>query len=176
MTTLSLTKTETAVLAAGAEHPEGLVVLPERMTPAGRQRLLGRFLRDRLATERDGEHHVTPAGYKAIDLSPPRRARSANSAVATETGGTRPGRKLEMVRAMLARPDGATLAELVAATGWLPHTTRAALSRIRSAGQPLAKPRRADGTAAYRIEPAAPEAAPARRGWRRTAEVTQAAA
>jgi hypothetical protein len=50
------------------------------------------------------------------------------------------------------------MAELIGATGWLPHTTRAALSRIRSAGQPLAKSLRPDGPTAYRIEPATSEA------------------
>jgi len=38
------------------------------------------------------------------------------------------------VIALLERPGGATLAELVAATGWLPHTTRAALTGLRKRG------------------------------------------
>ena len=53
---------------------------------------------------------------------------------------------------MLGREDGASLDELMEATGWLAHTTRAALSRLRSSGQTLAKSKRADGRTAYRIE------------------------
>ena len=179
MTNITLTRIEASVLSAAAEHPDRLLVLPEAMKPTPRGRLLGRFERDGLAEERDGQHRITTAAFKALGLTPPRKARTAPSDAATGEPGIEPAcTKREQVRAMLARPDGATLAELVAATGWLPHTTRAALSRIRSAGQPLAKPRRADGSLAYRIEPAveAAEVASARRGRRRAAEVAQAAA
>ena len=34
----------------------------------------------------------------------------------------------------VSRPDGATLADLNAASGWLPHTTRAAITRLRQRG------------------------------------------
>ena len=36
--------------------------------------------------------------------------------------------------ARLSRDRGATIDELTAATGWLPHTTRAALTRLRKRG------------------------------------------
>jgi hypothetical protein len=36
-----------------------------------------------------------------------------------------------MVIALLQQEQGATLAELIATTGWLPHTTRAALTGLR---------------------------------------------
>lgn len=42
--------------------------------------------------------------------------------------------KTGRVLALLQRPDGATLDELVAVTGWLPHTTRAALTGLRKKG------------------------------------------
>ena len=35
---------------------------------------------------------------------------------------------------LLQRGDSATLAELIADTGWLPHTTRAALTGLRKRG------------------------------------------
>ncbi len=46
----------------------------------------------------------------------------------------RPGGKLGQVLDAVAAEDGATLAELVALTGWQPHTTRAALTRLRRRG------------------------------------------
>ena len=66
----------------------------------------------------------------------------------------RSGTKIAEVVALLQRGDGATLAELVAATGWLPHTTRAALTGLRKRGYAIAigrtdKPR----GSVYRIEP-----------------------
>lgn len=46
----------------------------------------------------------------------------------------RAGTKLAQVIELLRRDRGATLDELVASTGWLPHTTRAALTGLRKRG------------------------------------------
>ena len=53
-----------------------------------------------------------------------------NSGVASTPTSPRGGTKIAQVIELLRRRDGATLAELVA-TGWLPHTTRAALTGLR---------------------------------------------
>ena len=42
--------------------------------------------------------------------------------------------KRDQVAALLLRDEGATLDQMIAATGWLPHTTRAALTGLRKAG------------------------------------------
>ena len=54
---------------------------------------------------------------------------------------------------MLEREAGATIDEIVAATGWLPHTTRAALTGLRKRGYELSLDRsdRARGRV-YRTE------------------------
>ena len=39
--------------------------------------------------------------------------------------------KISLVLELLRHEEGAALAELVEATGWLPHTTRAALTGLR---------------------------------------------
>ena len=52
---------------------------------------------------------------------------------------------------MLQRDGGASVAELAAAMGWLPHTTRAALTRLRQNGHELAKETRETGETTYRI-------------------------
>jgi hypothetical protein len=46
----------------------------------------------------------------------------------------RSGTKIARVVTLLERECGATLEELVGATGWLPHTTRAALTGLRKRG------------------------------------------
>jgi hypothetical protein len=46
----------------------------------------------------------------------------------------RGGSKLARVIALLERDHGATIEELIAATGWLAHTTRAALTGLRKRG------------------------------------------
>ncbi len=65
-----------------------------------------------------------------------------------------PGTKQALVLGLLQRKQGASLAELVATTSWLPHTTRAALTRLRQGGHDLQKEKRDTGETAYRIEPA----------------------
>jgi hypothetical protein len=51
---------------------------------------------------------------------------------------------------MLQRDGGASVAELAAAMGWLPHTTRAALTRLRQTGHELVKDKRDSGETSYR--------------------------
>ena len=45
--------------------------------------------------------------------------------------------KIDAVIALLKRDQGATLDEMVKATGWLPHTTRAALTGLKKKGHTI---------------------------------------
>lgn len=58
--------------------------------------------------------------------------------------------KLDQIIALLSRKDGATLKNMVTATGWLPHTTRAALTGLRKKGHEIAS-EKVDGVHTYRI-------------------------
>jgi len=65
----------------------------------------------------------------------------------------RAGSKLASVLDMLSAEAGATIGELMAATGWLEHSTRAALTGLRRRGYGLSLTRRErDGASVYRIE------------------------
>jgi hypothetical protein len=66
--------------------------------------------------------------------------------------------------ALLERDSGATLDELIAATGWLPHTTRAALTGLRHKGFVLDRGKRADGNTVYRISSAPATSGPSKAG------------
>ena len=59
--------------------------------------------------------------------------------------------KTAQVIALLQRPDGATLDELIAATGWLPHTTRAALTGLRKKGHAVERKAVEGGASRYMI-------------------------
>ena len=85
-----------------------------------------------------------PAEPAAVGDNPP---------AAPATGRARET-KQALVLGLLQRKQGASLAELVAATSWLPHTTRAALTRLRQGGHDLQREKRDTGETAYRIEPA----------------------
>jgi DNA-binding MarR family transcriptional regulator len=55
-----------------------------------------------------------------------------------------PTTKSAAVVAHLQREQGATLAELVAATGWQPHTARAMLTGLRKKGHAIERRKRDD--------------------------------
>jgi uncharacterized protein DUF3489 len=78
--------------------------------------------REQVATTTDSRivRHAT-ADVSAADAAP---------SLSAPRGGT----KLAQVVELLQHHHGATREELVAATGWLPHTTRAALTGLRKRG------------------------------------------
>ena len=78
----------------------------------------------------------------------------ANGGVASTPKFPRRGTKIAGVIELLQGNDGVTLAELVANTGWLPHTARAALTGLRKRGYAVVIDRadKARGSV-YRIEP-----------------------
>jgi hypothetical protein len=61
-----------------------------------------------------------------------------------------PTHKPALVVALLQRKDGATIAEVIAATGWLPHSARAAISGLRKRGHSVTT-EKVDGVTRYRI-------------------------
>jgi Protein of unknown function (DUF3489) len=79
---------------------------------------------------------------------------SANGGAASTLKFPRRGTKIAEVIELLQGSDGVTLAELVANTGWLPHTARAALTGLCKRGYAVRINRtdKARGSV-YRIEP-----------------------
>ena len=58
--------------------------------------------------------------------------------------------KVDLVLSLLVRTEGATLEQMVEATGWLPHTTRAALTGLKKKGHEITSTR-ADGVRTYHV-------------------------
>ena len=86
---------------------------------------------------------ITRAGRDAIGINEPNetyRPVSSKSSAAKRAdrhlaaAAPRPGSKQALVIEMLSKDQGTTLDALVKATGWLPHTTRAALMGLRKRG------------------------------------------
>lgn len=84
------------------------------------------------------------------------KTRNAEATASASATAPKPPSKTSQVLEMLRRPEGATLAQLVGATGWLPHTTRAALTGLRKKGHAIAKDK-VDGVTRYTIAAAASE-------------------
>lgn len=67
---------------------------------------------------------------------------------------TKPESKSAKVIALLQREEGATLSEMVAETGWLPHTTRAAMTGLKRKGHTITSIK-TDGVRRYHANAAA---------------------
>jgi hypothetical protein len=113
---------------------------------------------------------LTAAGLKAIaveegspDAIEPSEARQpqAKNGAGPDEGrlpapvaAPREGTKLALVIEHLRRADGATIIDLTQATGWLRHTTRAALTGLRKRGYAVIRERVGAGDSIYRISDA----------------------
>ena len=67
------------------------------------------------------------SGKKATPTKPGAK-RAKRAKVPTKATGARQGSKTEKVLDLLKRPGGATMKELMKATGWLPHSVRGFIS------------------------------------------------
>jgi hypothetical protein len=106
-----------------------------------------------LAWRTDGDERfalvINDAGRAAIGVSDTEGATSTPAIELAEPasdGAPRAGSKSAAVITLLQREQGATLTEMVEATGWLPHTTRAALTGLRKKGHAIARGKRGDVT------------------------------
>jgi hypothetical protein len=179
-----LTGAQRALLSAAYQREDRLVALGDD-GGASRSKTVTALLRRGLLAEvparetqpcwrRDDENRligavVTQAGLAALKIAgvvttvqelerveettseaPEKQANDSSSRPAC-----RPGTKRALIIELLNRSGGASLDELVAATGWLPHTSRAALTGLRHKGFVLEKSLRPDGKSIYRIARAA---------------------
>jgi uncharacterized protein DUF3489 len=70
----------------------------------------------------------------------------------------RSGSKKALIIGLLSREEGATLFDITAATGWLAHTARAALTGLRHKGYALTSSKEIGGPRTYRITAASSQA------------------
>jgi DNA-binding IclR family transcriptional regulator len=79
-------------------------------------------------------------------------AAAGSATIAPIATSPREGTKIARVIELLQRDQGAKLDELVASTGWLPHTARAALTGLRHRGYDIRLERGETGrTSVYRV-------------------------
>jgi hypothetical protein len=102
----------------------------------------------------EGEQHfglvITDAGRNALSDGAGEGSSPVLTAEPVAAAKTRTPTKQDRILELLRREQGATLDELTGATGWLPHTTRAALTGLRKKGMKIEKKKRDDVTC-YRV-------------------------
>ena len=100
-------------------------------------------------------NETTTVAAKPATKRPRKMAREPKTETAvhpaTAAAQAKPQSKADLVLSLLQRSEGATIAQLVAATGWLPHTTRAALTGLKKKGHVLNSEKREDQGRVYRV-------------------------
>ncbi|MDP2079716.1 MAG: DUF3489 domain-containing protein [Pseudotabrizicola sp.] len=148
-----LTETQTVILSAGAQRPDNIALpLPKGLAGAAAKMAVSKMIEHGWLQEVDanlrcneplwretGDGHgttlvVTDAGLLAIGVEPV----EAQKIAAIHNGAAempvpkpptrREGTKQAMLIAMLLTSTGATMEEIVAATGWQAHSARGAIS------------------------------------------------
>lgn len=93
--------------------------------------------------------NVAPKRQRRMAREPQPQASSSNTEALFATRERKPS-KLDLLEAMLLRANGATIAEIVAATSWQPHSVRGAMAgALKKRGLAIAS-EKIDGKRRYR--------------------------
>ena len=96
------------------------------------------------ASGANADHRPGEEGAQVLPTVGPKTEAAAPTAPASKSPS-----KQQQLAALVVRDEGATLDEMIAATGWLPHTTRAALTGLKKKGFVISSDK-VDGVRTYR--------------------------
>ena len=167
------TDAQLSMLSAAARREGRILAMPPKLKGAAAHKVAAKLIAAGLvreikaktgapawrrdeATEQSYALKLTTAGLKASAIANSEAAKTAakgsNAQGLTPSAqAPRDGSKIARVIGLLQRDSGATLNEVIAATGWLPHTSRAALTGLRKRGYAIAKHQNAEGRRGYII-------------------------
>ena len=129
--TTQLTPAQHAILSYAHQHTDGKIVwFPENIKGGARNKVLAGLVNRALITTDQKDWFIAAEGYDALGI--PRKAPVSieviDAVIESATPRTRDNSKQAQVIAMLKRPEGATIAQICAATGWQAHTVRGTFS------------------------------------------------
>jgi hypothetical protein len=156
-----LTDAQAAILKAAANRTDGNIEpLPPNLRGGARTKVIEGLLAKGLVAGADAHHLLTDAGYTAVGKRRPvpkggQKADAPDALTKREaTAPTiRPGTKLAAIIEAMRHPGGATIAQMMASTGWQAHTVRGAISGMirKRLGYAVVTEKGTDGQRAYRI-------------------------
>lgn len=97
-----------------------------------------------VAPKKEYKRKATPKGAGGFDIPRPKKAKTENAPKAPrapkapkEPKADKGPNKKEAILALLRAPEGATIDQLMAATGWQKHSVHGQLANLRKAGTPI---------------------------------------
>ena len=155
------TDTQIAILKAAANRQDGNIEpFPPTLRGGARAKVIEGLLARGLIIDIDGQHQITDAGYTAVGKQRPvpkgvQKMDAPDALTKREPipGAFRPGTKLAAIIDAMRHPGGATIAQMMASSGWQAHTVRGAISGMvrKRLGYAVVTEKGADGQRAYRI-------------------------
>lgn len=160
-TNLKLTATQTTVLEAAADRADGSIEpLPSKLRGGARTTVIDGLTAKGFVSHDDDKYLLTDVGYAAVGKKRPAQKDVGNNDTLDGVQNMdiipqsiRPGTKQATLIAMLKRPSGATVNQVMESTGWLAHTVRGAISGAikKKLGLNVVSEKCASGERAYRI-------------------------
>ena len=167
---VKLTATQTTILKSAADRTDGNIEpLPTTLRGSARAKVIEGLLVRKLITESEGKHLLTDAGYAAVGKQRPvpkgvqkmdapdaltkRDPIDVIQKLESMPPTIRSGTKLAAIIDAMRNPDGATIAQMMADTGWQAQSVRGAISGMvrKRLGCEVITEKGADGQRAYRI-------------------------
>jgi Protein of unknown function (DUF3489) len=162
---IKLNETQRALLGAAAQRGDQLVPFPDGRRLAAARKAAGALLAAGFAREAGVANDRVSVPQQKTESEgetgpePKTGPNSWRETIATATepqpvpiAAPRRGTKIDHVVKMLSRAEGATLAAIIKTTGWLPHSTYAALTGLRKRGYALERSRADEaGPSVYRL-------------------------
>lgn len=146
---MKLTPSQTLLLSAAAAHPQKLLTdfpsnlkggaLIKVLTSLGNECLIRPHSK---GPEGSTRFAITAAGLRAIGIEPPAKSK-------------REGSKQSVLIDLMNRPEGATLPQMVEATGWQAHTVRGCMAGTlkKKLGLTIDSVKESGGERVYRVSP-----------------------
>ena len=137
-----LTPAQHAILDHAHNHTDGKIAwFPDNIKGGARKKVLDGMFNRALITLFNGDWFIAAEGYDVLGV--PRKgavtAKVLDEVIASaeqaqdrpiKTPRTRDNSKQARVIALLKRPEGATIAQIMDATGWLSHTIRGTFAGV----------------------------------------------
>ncbi len=173
--TIALNPNQQTILEHAAQNSGGKIAwFPEHIKGGARAKVLEGLFKRALITPYGDDWIVAAEGYDALGLprpgalpptitldDPELEADVASAEASWQTAEdkphrTRPDSKQALVIGLLQRPEGATIAQIMEATGWQQHTVRGTLAGTlkKRLGLTITSTKEAGGQRVYRIDSA----------------------